>query len=225
MRKWLQALIQYFRKSTFTRQLFKFFDWPLFIIVLGISLFSIVCIFSATTTSVTEKPATIMEMLATQPITYARLQFFWLMGGTVAMFAIMYLSYEVYGKYARTIFVVMLIVLVIVLGMEAGRGGMTAYFQWGSNRSIQPSEFGKIAIIVCLAKLLAVRKTPINNVRDLVVFGMHVAVPLILVLAQQGGGIFLTNLPDHKDNNEQQSDKEENCDGFLSFHELLRYRE
>ena len=115
MRKWLQALIQYFRKSTFTRQLFKFFDWPLFIIVLGISLFSIVCIFSATTTSVTEKPATIMEMLATQPITYARLQFFWLMGGTVAMFAIMYLSYEVYGKYARTIFVVMLIVLVIVL--------------------------------------------------------------------------------------------------------------
>ena len=110
------------------------------------------------------------------------------------MFAIMYLSYEVYGRYARTIFVIMLIVLVIVLGMEAGRGGMTAFFQWGSNRSIQPSEFGKIAIIVCLAKLLAVRKTPINNVRDLVVFGMHVAVPLILVLAQPDFGTAMVYL-------------------------------
>lgn len=194
MRKWLQALIQYFRTRTFTRQLFRYFDWPLFIIVLAISLFSIVCIFSATTTSVTEEPATVMEMLDTQPLTYARLQFFWILGGVVAMFAIMYFSYEVYGRYARTIFVVLLGVLVIVLGMEAGRGGMTAFFQWGSNRMIQPSEFGKIAIIICLAKLLAVRKTPINNVRDLIVFGMHVAVPLILVLAQPDFGTAMVYL-------------------------------
>lgn len=194
MRKWLQALIEYFKTRTFSRQLFRYFDWPLFLIVVGISLFSIVCIFSATTTSVTEKPSTIMEMLETQPITYARLQFFWLLGGSVAMFAIMYFSYDVYGKYARTLFVALLAVLVVVLGMEAGRGGMTAFFQWGSNRTIQPSEFGKIAIIICLAKLLSARKTPINNVRDLVVFGMHVAVPLILVLAQPDFGTAMVYL-------------------------------
>lgn len=45
---------------------------------------SVVCIFSATTTSVTEEPATIMEMLETQPTSFARLQFFWLLAGIVA---------------------------------------------------------------------------------------------------------------------------------------------
>ena len=33
--------------------------------------FGVVCIFSATTTSVTETPTTIMEMLETQSVTYA----------------------------------------------------------------------------------------------------------------------------------------------------------
>jgi len=194
MRKWLQALIQYFKTRRVNRQLLRHFDWLLFLNVIAISMFGIVAIFSATTTSVTEEPATIMEMLETQPITYARLQFFWLLGGLVVMTAVIYFSYEVYGRYARMIFIVMLVVLVIVLGMEAGRGNMTAFFQWGTNRSFQPSEFGKIAIVICLARLLAARKEPISNVRDLVVFGMHVAIPLILVLAQPDFGTAMVYL-------------------------------
>ncbi len=194
MRKWLQALIQYFKTRRVNRQLMKHFDWLLFLNVLAISIFSIVAIFSATTTSVTDEPATIMEMLETQPITYARLQFFWVLAGIVVMSAVIYFSYDVYGRYARIIFIVMLAVLVVVLGMEAGRGNMTAFFQWGTNRTFQPSEFGKIAIIISLARLLAGRKGPINTVRELIVFGMHVAIPLILVLAQPDFGTAMVYL-------------------------------
>lgn len=172
----------------------KHFDWLLFLNVLAISLFSIVAIFSATTTTVTEEPATIMEMLDTQPITYARLQFFWVIGGIAAMSAVIYFDYEVYGRYARIIFIVMIAVLLVVLGMEAGRGNMTAFFQWGTNRTFQPSEFGKIAIVISLARLLAGRKGPINTVRELIVFGMHVAIPLVLVLAQPDFGTAMVYL-------------------------------
>lgn len=71
---------------------------------------------------------------------------------------------------------------------------MTAFFQWGTNRSFQPSEFGKIAIIICLARLLAARKGPINTVRELIVFGMHVAIPMLLVLAQPDFGTAMVYL-------------------------------
>ena len=194
MFKWIRTLVHYLRTRRFNREMFRYFDWPLFLLVIAISLFSVVCIFSATTTSVTEEPATIMEMLETQPTSFARLQFFWLLAGIGAMFAVMYFSYEAYGRYARWIFIGNLAILVFVLGTEAGRGGMTAFFQWGQNRTFQPSELGKVAIIISLAKLLAARKTPISTVRELVAFGMHVAVPVVLIVAQPDFGTALVYL-------------------------------
>lgn len=194
MFKWIRTLVHYLRTRRFNREMFRYFDWPLFLLVIAISLFSVACIFSATTTSVTEEPATIMEMLETQPTSFARLQFFWLLAGIGAMFAVMYFSYEAYGRYARWIFIGNLAILVFVLGTEAGRGGMTAFFQWGQNRTFQPSELGKVAIIVSLAKLLAARKTPISTVRELVAFGMHVAVPVVLIVAQPDFGTALVYL-------------------------------
>ena len=98
MFKWIRTLVHYLRTRRFNREMFRYFDWPLFLLVIAISLFSVACIFSATTTSVTEEPATIMEMLETQPTSFARLQFFWLLAGIVAMFAVMYFSYEAYGR-------------------------------------------------------------------------------------------------------------------------------
>ncbi len=194
MFKWIRTLVHYLRTRRFNREMFRYFDWPLFLLVIAISLFSVACIFSATTTSVTEEPATIMEMLETQPTSFARLQFFWLLAGIAAMFAVMYFSYEAYGRYARWIFIGNLAILVFVLGTEAGRGGMTAFFQWGQNRTFQPSELGKVAIIISLAKLLAARKTPISTVRELVAFGMHVAVPVVLIVAQPDFGTALVYL-------------------------------
>lgn len=194
MFKWIRTLVHYLRTRRFNREMFRYFDWPLFLLVIAISLFSVACIFSATTTSVTEEPATIMEMLETQPTSFARLQFFWLLAGIGAMFAVMYFSYEAYGRYARWIFIGNLAILVFVLGTEAGRGGMTAFFQWGQNRTFQPSELGKVAIIISLAKLLAARKTPISTVRELVAFGMHVAVPVVLIVAQPDFGTALVYL-------------------------------
>ena len=54
------AFFKGLREGKFDRSLMRFFDWPLFLNVLAISLFGVVTIFSATSSAVTEKPATIM---------------------------------------------------------------------------------------------------------------------------------------------------------------------
>ena len=196
MREKFAALAKQLRMNRFERSLMRCFDWPLFLNVLAIALFGVVCIFSATTTSVTEKPSTIMEMLATQPTNYARLQLMWLGAGIIAMMAVIYFGYDLYGHYANTFYVVNIVLLVVVLGMEAGRGGMTAFFTWGSSseRTFQPSEVGKIAMIIAFAKAFAVRVRPISHVRDLIPLVIYMAIPLLLIIAQPDVGTALVYL-------------------------------
>lgn len=185
------AFFKGLRVGQFTRSLMRYFDWPLFLNVLAISLFGVVTIFSATSSEVTEKPATIMEMLRTQSLTYPRLQLIWIIAGVVAMFVIIYFSYELYGKYANTLYVVNLLMLLFVLGVEAGRGGMSAFFTWGSDRGFQPSELGKVIMIICFAKAFSVRMKPVMHMRDIIPLVLFMALPMVLILAQPDVGTAL----------------------------------
>lgn len=185
------AFFKGLRVGQFTRSLMRYFDWPLFLNVLAISLFGVVTIFSATSSEVTEKPATIMEMLRTQSLTYPRLQLIWIVAGVVAMFVIIYFSYELYGKYANTLYVVNLLMLLFVLGVEAGRGGMSAFFTWGSDRGFQPSELGKVIMIICFAKAFSVRMKPVMHMRDIIPLVLFMALPMVLILAQPDVGTAL----------------------------------
>ena len=146
----LKALLNYIWDNRLTRGMMRYFDWPLFLIVVAISLFGIVCVFSATSSEVTEMPSNVMEMLATQSIYYPRLQFLWLLGGIAAMMVVMFLPYELYGRWAQWIYMANVAVLLFTLIVaEAGRGNMQAFLKIGTgDRGIQPSEFGKVAMIV-----------------------------------------------------------------------------
>lgn len=189
------AFFKSLRENRFDRSLMRYFDWPLFLIVLGISLFGVVAIFSATSTEVTQTPATIMEMLRTQPITYARLQLIWIIIGSVAMFAIIFFNYEVYGKYANLLYAANLFLLLVVLvATEAGRGGMNAFFGWGNDRGFQPSEVGKVIIIIAFAKAFSLRVKPVMHIRDILPLVLYMALPMILILAQPDVGTALVYL-------------------------------
>ncbi len=184
---------EYLMGNRFQPQLMRYFDWPLFIIVLLLCAVGIVSIFAATAQPITEMPATLMEMLTTQPLTYPLLQLRWFGVGLVVMFATMFFHYNVYGRYSTFIYALNLMVLLTVLGMEAGRGGMTAFFRWGSSgdRTVQPSEFGKVAIIICLARIFATRTDPISTMRELFPLGVYVGLPLALVVLQPDVGTAL----------------------------------
>ena len=100
----LRAFFKYIRDNQFDRSLMKYFDWPLFLIVMGISIFGVVCIFSATSSQVTEYPANVVEMLQTQSTLYPRLQLMWIGAGLVAMAIIIFFPYDLYGQYANAIY-------------------------------------------------------------------------------------------------------------------------
>lgn len=191
----IQALIKYIRDNKFDRSLMKYFDWPLLIIVLGISLFGVVCIFSATSSQVTEYPANAIEMLRTQSITYPRLQLLWIGAGLIAMSAIIFFPYELYGEYANVIYMANIILLSLTLLIaKAGRGGMTAFFNWGNERGFQPSEVGKVAMIVCFAKAFSVRTKPVMNFHDIIPLAIYMGIPLVLIVLQPDFGTALVYL-------------------------------
>ena len=190
----IKAFIKRIRENFFKRELMRYFDWPLFLMAVAISLFSVVVIFSATSTEVTEKPATVLEMLQTQPLTYARLQLIWMIAGIVAMFFIMLFDYQIYGNYANAMYAFNLIVLAAVLLVEKGRGGMSAFFRWGSNRTFQPSELGKAIMIIAFAKAFAVRTRPVMTLREIVPLVLYLALPMILIVAQPDVGTALVYL-------------------------------
>src|SRR5699024_5417800 len=77
-----------------------------------------------------------------------------------------------------------------------GRGGMTAFFTWGSGseRTFQPSEVGKIAMIIAFAKAFSVRLKPVMNVRDLLPLIVYMGIPLLLIVAQPDVGTALVYL-------------------------------
>lgn len=195
MFKSFAAFFKDLRSNRFERSLMKYFDWPTFLIVIAISLFGVVTIFSATSTEVTETPATIMEMLETQPLTYARLQFFWILAGIVAMFAIIYFDYEIYGKNASLLywFNVGLLVFVLLIAV-AGRGGMKAFISWGNDRAVQPSEFGKVIIIIAFAKTFSARTKPVMTFREIILPSLNLALPMFLILVQPDFGTALVYL-------------------------------
>jgi len=186
------AFIKDLRENHFDRSLMRYFDWPLFFIIIGISLFGVLTIFSAGSIEVTQKPATIMEMLQTQPLTYPRLQLIWLVVGIAAMFFIIFFDYEQYGKYANMLYAANVIMLLLTLLLtQAGRGGMNAFFNWGNDRGFQPSELGKVIIIVAFAKAFSTRIKPVMTLREVMPLVLYMAIPLVLIVAQPDVGTAL----------------------------------
>ena len=181
------------KKNRLGKGLMLHFEWPLALIVLALSLYGVVAIYAATGTPV-EKGSnyTFLEMLQIQPFTYARLQLIWMVAGAIALVGTIFLDYEIFGDLKNVLYWGNVALLILVkVSTEAGRGNANMFFQWGEGRTFQPAEFGKIAIIIALAKLFADREKPISGLGDLFRVTCYVALPLALIIIQPDVGTAL----------------------------------
>lgn len=182
----------------FRWSMLRYADWYLFSLVIVLSLLGVLSIFSATSSATEEEVKGIANILSVHSTRYAVLQMIWMLVGLVAMFAMILVDYHVFGKYADVIYWANIAILLAVLTVEAGRGGMSAFFSWGTSnlgeRGFQPSELGKVAIIIALAKLFESRKKPIRTVKELIAAGVYVFIPLVLVVLQPDVGTALVYL-------------------------------
>lgn len=187
------ALWNDIKRSRYRKGLIRHFEWPLVIMVLVMSMWGIVSIFAATGSPVEEGvQMSFLEKITTQSLYYPRLQFFWVCAGMVALAAVSYFDYRLYGRWKNLFYWGNVIVLALVkFTTEVGRGAANMFFQWGSGRTFQPAEFGKIAIIIALAQVFSSREKPIKTLSELIRMSCYVGLPLILIVIQPDVGTAL----------------------------------
>ncbi len=191
MQKNIHKAVNYVRLHRFDRRLIRHFDWILFLTVCALVLFGALSIYSATSIPVNQEINSWLEMIRYQPFTYLRLQVIWFVAGLILMSAVLYFHYDLYARMATLIYWGNIALLVLVLFMERGRGNMAGWFAWGSGRTFQPSEIGKLAIIIAMAKVFADRKEPIKTVKELIPVLAYIGLPLILIVLQPDVGTAL----------------------------------
>jgi rod shape determining protein RodA len=157
------------------------FDWPLFVTTAAIAVVGVVNLYSATSAA---GPA--LRDVYIQ-------QVYWLTlgaGAAVLVAAIDYRHYERYGWIAYGVGIAML-VLVFLLAREIR--GSQRWIPIGAF-SLQPSELMKLCFIVAMAKHLHNDpRTEGRTLKDLVIPGLILSLPLMLILAQPdlGTGLLL----------------------------------
>lgn len=134
--------------------------------------------------------ASLLERLLWMKKEYALRQFFWILFSLVLMAAVIYIPYDDFRKYARSLYWLNLFLLALVIFIGSEALGAQRWIQIGP-LTLQPSEFAKIIIIITFASFLAEREGKLNRFRDLVPCFIHVGIPMLIILKQPDLGTSL----------------------------------
>ena len=154
------------------RNLWRNYDYSLLIVSFGLVVFGVMMIASATNGAV-----------ATELISRVPNQIQYALYGTVLMFMLTLMDYRLLGSLSFWLYIALIILLVMVLlfGQE-GDGGARRWINLGI--LIQPSEIGKIIIIITLGQFLSTRYQKMNSLRPVIASGLHLGVPVLLIFLQ-----------------------------------------
>jgi rod shape determining protein RodA len=154
------------------------FDWPLFVAVSAIAVIGVVNLFSATSAG------------GAPPDLYIQ-QIYWLALGAGVAVLIGAIDYRHFERHAWTAygFGIVLLVLVFLIGQNVR--GSVRWIRIGGF-GLQPSEVMKLGLIIALAKYLHNDpKSDGRTLKDLVVPGLILALPMVLILLQPDLGTAL----------------------------------
>lgn len=166
-------------RTNYDARTLRDFDWLLFLIPVCLVLFGTVFIYSS-------QP----EQL------YWKKQLIWLGIGLVACAGMVFTDYRRLKQIAPFFYGAMILALVVVLipGIGEKINGQRAWINLGFT-NFQPSEFAKLATILMLARYLSAPRRGVLAIREIVVAGLIVAVPVALILLQPDTGTVLTFFP------------------------------
>ena len=149
-----------------------YFDWPLFVCVAAIALLGVVNLYSATSAAGSKLSDIYIQ------------QIYWLtLGGGMAVLLVA-IDYRFFERHGWFVYGAGLVLLALVFLLGRSIRGSQRWILLGVF-SLQPSEMIKLALIVALAKYLHNDpKTEGRTLKDLVVPGLILVVPMTLILAQ-----------------------------------------
>ena len=150
------------------KKLFQNLDYWLIIAVCLLSLFGIISIASATRIN--------LGASATEVIKQA---VFFLIG-IVLMLIAANVDYEYFAQFFIPIYILNLLLLLAVLLFGTNFNNATRWISIGP-LTIQPSEFAKVIMIFCLARLISLKQRSISEIPMLALLCAFVAVPIVLI--------------------------------------------
>ena len=150
------------------------FDWFLFILTIGIAVFGIINVYSATRSYGTNSSVIV------QSIAFVM--------GLAAMLVLSRFDYEQFRGITKQIFIFSIFILVLVFFFGvSGDWGAKNWIRIGSI-GIQPSELAKVCFILTFSHHLARVEKEINKPTKLLALLIHAAVPIGLILMEPDVG-------------------------------------
>ena len=109
-----------------------------------------------------------------------------------AVLAILFMNFDYRGlqQYGQKLYIFNLIMLLAVMLFGHAALGAQRWIQIGPI-SLQPSEFSKLIMIICMAAILEERMGRLNRIQDLLPIAGYIAIPFVLVLKQPDLGTSL----------------------------------
>jgi rod shape determining protein RodA len=150
-------------------------DLALLLSSVAIAGMGVLMVFSATESKLREQ--------GFDPHMYLKRQSVWVILGLVVMAAMVIVDYRVLRDVAPFIFIGTFLLLLLVLSpVGSSTRGAQAWFQFGSFQ-LEPSEWAKLALIVCASAYCATHRGDLDGRRLLTVLGLA-AVPMGLIYLQ-----------------------------------------
>jgi len=174
------------------RKLIERLDIGILLLILGLVCFGLVGIGVAKRLPL-EGGETLMERLGSFNMYYVIRQLIFFGSGLLLMVMVLLFDYKSYKQIAVFLYWIVIALLVFLNVRGVIRGGAQSWFQLGAF-TLQPSEFGKLAIIIMLAKQLAGREDEEEPVEEepqwkkVVTSIVIVGIPLVLVVMQPDFG-------------------------------------
>ena len=164
------------------------FDWQLLVASYMLALYGVLAITIANYNPSLGSDRSLQQLI--MDANNGRLQLLWVVVSMVAVGLVMTIKYDIIGRLWPIIYVVNVLLLGLVLGTSQ-INGVKGWYQF-LDRTFQPSELAKLALIITLSKALTrYPDKPIPNFRYFVYICMHFGIPALLILLQPDIGTLM----------------------------------
>jgi len=166
----------------------KNFDWAMFALIMALCVVGIVSIMNATAAPFSDEEGA--SLIARIDWHTVLLQTIWIIVGVLFLFLMQLMDYSVLGEHATLLYWISVGLLVAVLVAGYTSRGTQGWFQLFGDRTIQPSELGKIVLIIALSKLISKKMDTggISGFRDIIDVMVLFAIPFALIMLQPDWG-------------------------------------
>ncbi len=164
------------------------FDWILTLTAYALAIFGVLAVSITNFNPELGANRSLLQLIVDSP--NGRWQGIFVLVSLIAVAGMMMLNYQLLGRIWPILYGVSCFLLALVLA-ETAISGTKGWFSILWERTIQPSELSKVALIISLSSELSRHKEAIPNTKYFIRLCIHIGIPMILIILQPDIGTML----------------------------------